>query len=104
MRAGGISVALDPSQPEDRLKAILSQTSSSIMVFSGSTESIAEALGESYNWLSVEEEVKNTLSDGRLLPKITPDNTLYIVFISGMTGTPKDMLILHYNFCSAISY
>jgi amino acid adenylation domain-containing protein len=108
MKAGGASVAIDSSLPEERLRSIVEQVDAVIILSSSNNQELAGRLTQRptvvvdaghFNTLStVEHRVQQQLSD------VQPWNKLYVVFTSGTTGTPKGAIITHSNFSSAIRH
>lgn len=103
MKAGGVSINTDITQPEDRLRTIVDQAVPQLIVSSVSHESLANRLSQC-KVVTVGKKVQDLESTGSQLPLISPENRLYVVFTSGTTGTPKGVIITHSNFCSAIKY
>ncbi|KAK5999215.1 Nonribosomal peptide synthase atnA [Cladobotryum mycophilum] len=107
MKAGGALVALEIKQPEERLRAIVSQTNPSVLLSSEQNVTLARRLvkqgvvivGRSHHPGSASQTDYD--SD---LPVVTPASLLYVIFTSGSTGTPKGVLISHRNLCSAIAH
>lgn len=109
MKAGGASVALDPSQPEERLRSIIAQVEPVLILASTSMEELAKEVATTSAAVTVVDNV--TLSElftksdeGKRLPIVKPSSRLYVVFTSGSTGTPKGVVITHSNYSSAIQY
>lgn len=109
MKAGGASVTLDPSQPEERLRSIVSQVEPVLILASASMKELAEALAVTSTAAIVVDnvtlsEVMTKPDEGQKLPVVNPSSSLYVNFTSGSTGTPKGVIITHSNYSSAIRY
>ncbi|PHH90935.1 hypothetical protein CDD83_2187 [Cordyceps sp. RAO-2017] len=110
MKAGGAVVALEMKEPEERLRTILSQSTSPVLLTSVRNGSLARRLvAEAKDVVIVggpEQAVASLQPEHApaVLPAVSPSNLLYVVFTSGSTGTPKGVMISHRNFCSAIAY
>lgn len=105
MKAGGASVALDTTLPQDRLCTIVQQVNPSLMISSSSSRKLAEGLtDQSIIVLGEEEKEELEKSESQTLPKVMPWNSLYLVFTSGSTGVPKGAIVTHSNFSSAIHH
>lgn len=103
IKTGGGFILLDPSLPEQRLKAITQQVEGSLVLCSPSTQQLGSRLGKDMiiDW--------NMFTDlkaqaGRQFDSICPSSILYIVFTSGSTGTPKGAMITYQNAASALRY
>ncbi|KAG6008108.1 NRPS protein [Claviceps maximensis] len=105
MKAGGASVALDTTLPEDRLRSILRQVHPSLLLSSSSSRNLAAALADQ-PILVLGDDYQDTFAseEPRTLPKVSPSDNLYLVFTSGSTGVPKGAIVTHSNFSSAIFY
>jgi non-ribosomal peptide synthetase component F len=106
MKAGGASVALDTTQPKERLLSIVEQTGAQFILCSPLTYDLASKLT---NTMPLVVDGESVSSYGTLLAAededfkspAKPSDLLYVVFTSGSTGTPKGVLITHSNFTSA---
>lgn len=105
MKAGGASVALDTTLPQDRLRSVLQQVNPSLVLSSSSSRKFAEGLTDQPIMVLGEGHQKE-LDEPALqtLPKVKPWNKLYVVFTSGSTGIPKGVIVTHSNFSSAIHH
>ncbi|KAL6701464.1 hypothetical protein J3F84DRAFT_399195 [Trichoderma pleuroticola] len=113
MKAGGASVALDSSQPVERLLGIVQQVGSQVMLTSSLNYELASKLTKSTPIIVDRESLtshqfKTTVGkDDSIRPASVPtkpSDLLYVVFTSGSTGTPKGAMISHSNFSSAARY
>nr|ABR23346.1 non-ribosomal peptide synthetase [Claviceps purpurea] len=109
MKAGGASVAMDVTQPSGRLREILRQSSSTIILTSQASESLAQSLAVDLHEqpptiLAIPKSFKIDRATVCQPPRtsVVPEDMLYVVFTSGSTGTPKGIAISHANFSSAI--
>ena len=107
MKVGGASVALDSSQPLERLRTIVEQVQPAIVLTSPARLDIARQLVH-YQVIVVGEDRMAKLEQAETghrdvsLPNISAASILYCVFTSGSTGIPKGVLVSHTNFSSAI--
>lgn len=107
--AGGVGVALDCSQPKERLRAIISQTEARLVLAGVQTVDLARLLApdavivdaSSFHGPSATIPDTTVLSQDQ---KPAPHNALFIVFTSGSTGTPKGAVITHSGFSSATKH
>lgn len=109
MKAGGACVGMDVSQPEERLRSIVSQLNAQLILSSETQAELAGKLGTATTQtISLDEETLDTLFADPLphveLPEVNPNSLLYLVFTSGSTGTPKGVMVTHSNFSSAIEH
>ena len=112
IKAGAAFVLLDPAQPEARLWTIIDLVEASLIICSlrASKESGIKAKAEARNaktehklaLVHVHDDFVNELqstssSHNQALEAVavTPENTMYIVFTSGTTGTPKGAVATH---------
>ncbi|PHH78035.1 hypothetical protein CDD80_7450 [Ophiocordyceps camponoti-rufipedis] len=108
MRAGGASVAVDTTQPMERIgtmtsqvfaalprpKVILSSVANEAMVGQLQADEVIVIGRDTLD--SLEEDDKSYE-----LPAVAPTDVLYVVFTSGSTGKPKGVVITHQNFYTA---
>lgn len=106
MKAGCAAVTLDTTLPKERLHDIIKQVKPACIISSVKNSPLARCLSQTSEIISVGggEPPSEKKSHDKNLPSVSPDSTLYIIFTSGMTGTPKGMLILYCNFYSTISH
>ncbi|KAL6849878.1 NRPS [Amphichorda felina] len=104
MKAGGASVALDVTQPIERLAGIVGQVKPRVVLASTVNEPLAQKLFQNGPTLVVDLEniEKISVDVSQDWPAVQPNNALYVVFTSGSTGTPKGVVITHSNFSTAM--
>jgi amino acid adenylation domain-containing protein len=110
MKARGASVALDVSQPEDRLRVIVEKVRPSVILSSTSTMNLAAGLYAGAAVIAVDRDFLESfqpLQRGQSLQHHLPSdpgNLLYLVCTSGSTGIPKAVAITHANMRSAFTH
>lgn len=101
MRVGASIALLDPSYPLERVRAIVSQTVSPVMISSkkyvetkicGTIKTLV-LQPSSYIW--------NKTFDTNELPIATAESILYLIFTSGSTGEPKGLVVDHGSFIAS---
>uniref|UniRef100_A0A8H7N5A7 Carrier domain-containing protein n=1 Tax=Bionectria ochroleuca TaxID=29856 RepID=A0A8H7N5A7_BIOOC len=103
MKTGAACIAIDSTQPEARLRAIICQVDPIFVLSSSNNDSLVKQLSTATSVIVSQQYIDEySLKLGEdCLPKISPSDTLYIVFTSGSTGTPKGVITSHRNFASA---
>ncbi|HKR15457.1 MAG TPA: amino acid adenylation domain-containing protein [Pyrinomonadaceae bacterium] len=89
LKAGGAYLPLDPSNPRERLAAVLDEAQVSVVL-------TQEQLGE---W-----ERFNDLDSENLHCSTRPENLAYVIFTSGSTGKPKGAMIPHRGLVNYLSW
>lgn len=101
MKVGGASLALDTTQPEGRLAAVVEQTHPRLILSSAANAHMAGQIAK-VPVIVVDRAHLDALETFRPLPVVQASASLYIIFTSGSTGKPKGTLISHANFASAV--
>jgi non-ribosomal peptide synthetase component F len=103
MKAGGAFILLDTAHPEARLKSIVQQIRSNIIITSLLNQSVAKRLATDV--LTLSEMMQGDFMgapSSEAPPDMTSNSALYVVFTSGTTGQPKGVVITHANFASGV--
>ncbi|KAF2716895.1 acetyl-CoA synthetase-like protein [Polychaeton citri CBS 116435] len=102
MKAGGASLILDVTQPVERLNAIIHQVRPKVIVSSPNDYRVARSISPIAPVLLDQKHLLQYRSDEtNALPVVKPSDPLYVVFTSGITGTPKGAVVSHGNLASA---
>ncbi|KAH8647773.1 hypothetical protein BX600DRAFT_530728 [Xylariales sp. PMI_506] len=106
IRAGAACVAMDSTQPESRLRSIVSQIGPSHVISSANNEELANRISDAnVVVVGLDRIIKLSASlEVNQLPTVRPSDTLYVVFTSGSTGVPKGIVTTHQNFASAATH
>ncbi|KAL4886894.1 putative nonribosomal peptide synthase [Aspergillus karnatakaensis] len=105
IKAGCAAVALDTTQPDARLRSILQQLNSKLLILSPGLRTRAAQLTEAFV-LELDDTLIDTLpqESREKLPPVSPSHTVYISFTSGTTGQPKGACISHSNVRSTVHH
>ncbi|KAI0149570.1 acetyl-CoA synthetase-like protein [Xylariaceae sp. FL1272] len=106
LEAGAAFVLLDPSTPELRLRAVVSQLKASVVVASKVNGALGSRLANQVMVLDshiADDDAQSSKELQRQSHIITDAlSPIYVAFTSGSTGTPKGAIITHANLASAL--
>ncbi|KAL8829965.1 MAG: hypothetical protein Q9170_005952 [Blastenia crenularia] len=100
-RAGGAFVPLDPSHPQDRLRAVIDKARTKVIVASPETASLFRDIDVDVIRVSSSMMEPFEGADGRSLPVVQPHHAAFVLFTSGSTGKPKGILQEHASVCTS---
>ncbi|KAJ4389992.1 hypothetical protein N0V93_007465 [Gnomoniopsis smithogilvyi] len=108
MRAGAVCVAIDSTQPVERIQSIVRQVNPEFVLCSVGNEELAGRLSGArvvvVDQARVDGYETSRSEDNTPKVKVCADDVLYVVFTSGSTGEPKGIITTHRNFASAALY
>lgn len=95
LRAGGAFVPLDPSHPQDRLKAIIEKANAKVVVASPETAHLFHGIVATV--IEVSSSMIGSLDPSLeySVPEVNTDGAAFVLFTSGSTGKPKGILQEH---------
>lgn len=104
LKAGGAYLPLDPDYPVDRLRFMLEDAQSQVVITRGE---IASRIGPG-NWKTVEIDghaarIRNQPESAPSVA-VSPDNLAYVIYTSGSTGRPKGVQLTHGNLLNLIAW
>ena len=88
---GSFYIPVDPSMPEEKIKAILTDSGTKVVIGSGRDRELLENTGYSGEYIDIE-HIEAPEVDA---PVISDNEPLYMVYTSGSTGRPKGVLKSH---------
>ena len=101
LKAGGVLVALDPSQPSEKLDAIISASGINVLITIPSHQRKIDELctsdllilgsAQGVSW----KDIFKISSDRQVDVEISPSDLAYILYTSGSTGEPKGIVHTH---------
>jgi len=100
-KAGGAYLPLDPFHPPERLRQVLDQSESRlVLVADNFAENIAKVLegkipGRRPQVLVIESLLQQEQSESNLTNDAVPNDLAYVIYTSGSTGAPKGAMIAH---------
>ena len=99
LKAGGAYLPIDPEYPKGRIKFMLEDSGSGILL----TQSwLGSKAGFSGDILEVDNSLMYEGADTNLEPQSSGNNLAYVIYTSGSTGVPKGVMVEHkslINYC-----
>ena len=92
MKAGGTYVPLDPVYPRERIGQITDDAGISLFITQNSLIKLLPAVDAEF--INLDDD-SNFLTVTVALPKVSPDDPVYVIFTSGSTGRPKGVQVTH---------
>ncbi|KAL8719821.1 MAG: hypothetical protein Q9225_003224 [Loekoesia sp. 1 TL-2023] len=100
-RAGGAFVPLDPSHPQDRLRAVIEKAKAMVVIASPENATLFRDLPVKVLQVSASTFESPGAACESTLPVVRPDHAAFVLFTSGSTGKPKGILQEHASVCTS---
>jgi amino acid adenylation domain-containing protein len=98
LKAGGAYVPMDPSFPDERIRYILGDTKTRVVISNELYEERLRSLGEAgvlaLDTLEIQKELSK-ISTKDVKSEAKSNNLAYVIYTSGTTGQPKGVMIEH---------
>jgi len=97
LKAGGAYVPIDPSHPRDRIKYVLNDARTSVLL---TTSSSSARMPEVAPIILCDQDEGNAVdanSTDRIASPVTSHNLAYVLYTSGSSGKPKGVMVEHRN-------
>ena len=104
VKAGGVYVPLDPDYPAERLKFMMIDAATPIVL---TQARLADRLPETNaNIVCLDRDLEKIAahSSDPLVVDIDPDNLIYMIYTSGSTGQPKGAMNTHRAICNRLTW
>jgi amino acid adenylation domain-containing protein/non-ribosomal peptide synthase protein (TIGR01720 family) len=100
LKAGGAYLPIDPQCPADRLKYILEDSKSGIIL---TRKKLRDSFTFDGQVIILDDEDLYSGDCRTLVPVSGPHNLIYVMYTSGSTGMPKGVMVEHYSVINILS-
>ncbi|CAI6084200.1 Tyrocidine synthase 3 [Paenibacillus sp. JJ-100] len=102
LKAGGAYVPVDPDYPEERIRFMIEDSGSPLLLIQKHLHEKTDFAGarlelDDYVWGDIDSNSAGAPEVSNLEPISGPENLAYVIYTSGTTGKPKGTLIEHKN-------
>lgn len=104
VKAGGAYLPLDPDYPAERLRFMLRDSGTALVL---TTESLREQVPEGAArrlWLDADSAMIGRAPSSNPTPTATADSLVYVIYTSGSTGRPKGVPNTHRAICNRLDW
>mgnify|MGYP000225911513 FL=1 len=102
IKAGGVFLPLDGKQPQDRIKYILNNSSTDIVI--KACDSNVPVVSEIGEYITLKINFDLITGANNIGMSIDPNAFAYIIYTSGTTGNPKGVKITHRNLYNFVTW
>jgi len=96
IKTGAAYLPIDPEYPEDRIKYMLEDSKTDILLVNKKLSSLDISSCEKIN-ISLNSFIYSSYSKEDLCLSGKPDSLIYLIYTSGSTGKPKGVMLTHKN-------
>jgi len=102
--AGGVIVPLGVTHPPSRLKVIIEEIATKLILVDAEQQVRLGSMDLNVNLVIVDTALLDRLALETQVPAntVTPDNAAWIIHTSGSTGTPKGLVLEHGGLCTSM--
>ena len=100
IKAGAAYMPIDPDYPEDRIKYMIEDSKSKLLLTTSEISKKADGI----EYIDVEDKQIYTGSNIKIEKKHNSRNLAYVIYTSGSTGKPKGAMIEHYSVINRINW
>ncbi|KAF5708854.1 enniatin synthase [Fusarium globosum] len=103
LKAGAGFALLEPSLPEERLRTMVDQLDTDVIISSSSKAELSSRLCKTVIQINSDVTASLDSASGETMLQ-NPSHIMFAVFTSGTTGKPKCVTLTHSNFCSMLKH
>ncbi|MCX7920707.1 MAG: amino acid adenylation domain-containing protein [Clostridia bacterium] len=104
LKAGGAYLPIDPDYPEDRMRYMLEDSGTKVILTQGRYTGLFNSDELGINVVNLEAESLYVGEDTNPDPINNSRNLAYVIYTSGSTGKPKGAMIEHYSVINRINW
>ena len=108
LKAGGCYLPIDKNLPDERIKYILTDSQTKLMITASSFKlqacSFLETISSQLEILDVNLFIRYSKESTKITNVNTPNDLAYIIYTSGTTGNPKGVMVEHQSLVNYASF
>ena len=105
LKAGAAYVPMDPEYPDDRIKYILNDTKTDIVITNEIYNKKVNKINKKVSTIAIDDSIQKLDKypiTNPIIDNLTSNNLSYIIYTSGTTGKPKGVQIEHHSVVNVI--